>query len=281
MSNEDYALRGAGDLTPRAMLQTAVTQGTTRFFINNYSMIGGNFVGVGSAVMIDEEICKITAYDDGWLDLDRGCADTIPAAHAVGAMLWFFDNATGTDQVEYVAGETLSVKLLPTTTSTRMVVSNSPPNQITFQGRAGRPYPPGKLQVNGNPFYTPFALALGPSLNLTWAHRNRIIQADVLVGHQADSITPEEGTTYNVRIYNASNAMVREFTGITDAGLTYTRAQMITDFAVGSGLTVPGYAIIESQRGAFKSLQTYRVDFTFQSSAPTGLGFRLGQALGV
>ncbi len=36
---------------------------------------------------------------------------------------------------------------------------------------------------------------------LTWAHRNRLTQADFPVGYTEASVTPEDGTTYNVRVF--------------------------------------------------------------------------------
>ena len=52
----------------------------------------------------------------------------------------------------------------------------------------------------------------------SWAHRNRL---DDSIASQADpSRTPEEGTTYNIRVYTSSNALLASALEVSSAAST-------------------------------------------------------------
>lgn len=62
--------------------------------------ISGNFnqlsrVQINSAIMLDSEILRLDAIDsvNQTITVSRGCADSVPAAHSIGSMLWFYDDA--------------------------------------------------------------------------------------------------------------------------------------------------------------------------------------------
>ena len=112
-------------------------------------------------------------------------------------------------------------------------------------------------------------------MNLTWAHRDRIVQQDQLVAHDEASIGPESGTTYRVRIYRADIATpVRTVTGITTASFTYTAAMAAAD-SIGSAVWVE----LDAIRGGLVSHSVYRFRATYEGSGYGLSGY--GDAYGV
>lgn len=285
MANSDYTTRaGIQPFCPTALLASAISRLQSSITMSGYTEPAPNGIRIGMAAMIDDEIISIQGRSGNVLTIGRGCCDTIPQAHAANARIWFFDDSVGVDGIEYGSTESISVKVLPrTSTGGNVPVANANPNGLVMNWRFARPYPPGRLQVNGQPWYTVIRMQTGTeSLAITWAHRDRVTQQDQLLDHQALSIGPETGVTYRIRVYKTSdNSLVRN-QSVTGASYTYNWAQAISDFAAFSTIH-QGYMIIEAMRDGLESWQSYRIDFEFDASAaiqPYGLGYRLGESLG-
>lgn len=201
-----------------------------------------------------------------YMQITRGCCDTIPQPHAIGTEVWFFDDFLARDNVEYAPTETISVKPLPKTAAGGPVpLASSPPEEITFNWRFARPYPPGLLKVNTADWFDGFTLASGgvEELAFTWAHRNRVTQMDTLVDYTAGSITPEASTTYRAKVYDATDTLIATHDALTGTSWSYTLAQMNTDFGSPTPGTTNAYVVFCSVRDSLESWQQYRVDFTF------------------
>lgn len=155
----------------------------------------------GMAVLIDDEQLEFVSFDEETriATLKRGVADTIPAPHDADATIWLIDDEIGADGNEYQDGETIYGKALTRTSTGVLDISAADLLSIEANQRVFRPYPPGNVQVGGQSIYT--LVGEQPEPILTWAHRDRKLQADVLVGHAESSVGPEPGTTYNVRIF--------------------------------------------------------------------------------
>ena len=262
MAMTDYSVRGTGNICPTAMLATAVGAGATTLALVAFSSISITAPVVGSGVLVGNEIMKITEVAGMTITVSRGCADTVPTAHPIGRMLWFFDDAYGFDDREYAATETVGVKVLVKSASRQMGVENAPPNKLTFNSRFARPYPPGKVLVNGGPWYGQAALdADVEELVLTWAHRDRITQGDQLFGHELGNIGPEPGTQYEIEVFTNLGVSVALHTAITGTTYIYTAAQAITDLGAPDNLTTLGFLRLRSIRGDFQSWQSYKIDF--------------------
>lgn len=149
----------------------------------------------------------------------RGCGDTVPKEWPAGARLWANDSFQAIDPERYVDGETVTAKVLTNATGGQEDPADATMQSIELASRIARPYPPGKLLINGeeNP-----DSVLG-EIVLTWAHRDRILQADTIVDSDDSSIGPEAGTTYNARWY-VDEVLVEEQTGITGNTTSYTPA---------------------------------------------------------
>lgn len=282
MANADYIVRGSGLICPVASLLSSINAGADTLLISNYRSQNGLLPGVGGAAMINGEIVKVVTVTLSTVTVLRGCADTVPASHAAGSLIWFLDQRTGYADREYMASETIGVKILVKTTGGSMETKNSPPNAVTFNSRFARPYPPGKVLVGTDPFYIQHQLDPDhTSIDLSWTHRDRITQADVLVDHQAASIGPEVGTTYGLRLRNASDVVVGAPIDIDGTSTTYglftaMAALGVTEVDDSVNATIELF----SKRGTFESWQSYRIPVKIIPGALTGWGADWGNNWG-
>lgn len=269
MANSDYVARNIiRGFCPTAVLAADIAPLATSATMSGFTSPIPEGITLNMAAMIGTEIIVITGRSGNTLTIGRGCCDTIPAAHSTGDRIWFFDASIGNDGVEYGATESLGVKVLPKTGRSTVPIANSPPNGITFNWRYLRPYPPGLMQANATPWFTPQTIDSAlPNLVFTWKHRDRVGQLDQLVDHVQDNIGPEAGTTYVARVYKADNTLVRTVTGLTGTTWTYDRDTAKTDFGVTTGVHA-GYVIIASVRDTYESWQTYRIDFDLNADDP-------------
>lgn len=257
MAASDYTINASGPMCPFGVLAGAVGYSATTVFLSNLSTTRPNDIEVGMAAMIDDEIVRVDSIDLPTITLARGCADTIPAVHQAGALIWFFGLSIGTDMRAYVGGDTVAVKLLPFSTSGNNIpIEASPPNPITFDWRAARPYPPAAVQCEGTAWYNGVKqMSLGVDVLVwTWNHRDRLLQADQLIPHGDADIGPEPGTTYGARVYDPDGALLRTVTGIVGKTWSYTRAMAEVD-----NFTAPeAFVELFSERAGLTSLQHYR-----------------------
>ena len=269
---ETLAPRAQGNWTPSAVLSAPLGFYDTAVSFTNATDLSADLLG--EVVLIDNEVCRVDALDQdaGTLTIARGCADTIPALHAAGARLWWFDDDLTPDQREYASGETVSAVML-TRTSTAMLDEQSAPVSVaTVAARQGRPYPPGAVLLNNTPVFSfPAAIEHG-DLELSWAHRDRTLELDQLVEHQAADIGPEAGVSYTVRVL-VNGAVASEHTGILENFWTYT-----TKMAAGDGDPATVVLQLVSARDGIESLMPYEV--TVNRVATKGYGKNYGASYG-
>lgn len=168
--------------------------------IGSLASIGGEYARVdaiqSTAGFFDmpRYFARDAFFDVGaMVTLGRGCLDTVPEAHAAGAGILFWSDNAGTDETEYFAGEEVDVKLRPRTGKGTLRQSLAPTDTVTFGQRALRPYPVGAFKLGGGYVDTVF----GDSIEITWAHRDRLTQTTaVYEDHTASSIGPEAGVKY-------------------------------------------------------------------------------------
>lgn len=271
MAASDYEVGTTGTMCPVGYLASDLNPGDTIISITGFSAVEGEEADLvlGMGLMINGEIMRLDSKVLPDLTVARGCADTIPrpTAHPVGSTVWFFSRDLASDNREYAATEVVGVKLLPFTGSGGSVpVEYAPPHELVFNWRHIRPYPPGDFKCKGEAWYSSVKLMAFDQNELifTWAHRDRLTQADQLVGHLESSVGPEVGTTYVARVYDSFGVQVREETGITGTTWSYTRLMAVSD----SMEDKSGYIDIYSERDGFESWQGYRTQI-FVSGAST------------
>ena len=160
----DFTLRadaGAGfedeatsDFCPVATLTAALPPGQqTDIAVSGTEGLGA--VEIGSACIVGEEWCRVDAIDPiaGTIALGRGCADTVPAVHPEGTVIFFYAVAAAEDPTEYTDGETIGIKLPTRTGSALLADAATPTLPLTLARRRVRPYPPSAMKLNGVPLF--------------------------------------------------------------------------------------------------------------------------------
>jgi hypothetical protein len=235
------------DFCPAATLSEDLDEQETE--IDFADGIDIDLVRVGSWVQCDNELMVVQAISSGSVTVKRGALDTVPATHAMGGRLFFWDDLSVNSSPVYLDGETISVKLLTVTGSGVLPAGSATAMPVTFASRAIRPYPPGRVQIND--FFYPTD-AQAEDLVVTWVHRNRVQQtAGTLLGFMDSGVTPEVGTTYRIWITDQTDALVYDETGIS--GTTHTIP--VAEVPSGTFCRVN----IASERAGFQSLQHHSI----------------------
>lgn len=252
--------RGRGAFAPTGLIGAAIARGAADVTVGLTSPLDFAAIAVGDIALIDDEMLVVTAINAAAyeLTLARGALDTVPAAHTAGARCWIVKPHYV--QPEYVFGETAQLRLLPKTGRGQLALGGATTISRAIARRFIRPYPPGRVQVNGQ--YFP-ASATG-NLSITWARRNRVNQTAPAAPRFMDGdVTPESGQTTTLRIYNAQSGgtLIRTETGLTGTSYTYTTAQALID----NGGTQPANLRLEltAERSGYSSLQTQVVAFAW------------------
>lgn len=223
----------------------------------------------GQVLRIDDEYMRLDAIDRtaGTLTVARGVVDTIPSPHVGGTRIWFQTAFPTTDFRDYATGEVVSTRLLSRTTSQTLNPAYAHEDTITMASRQGRPYPPGDMKVEGVGFGGTFVVT--GDIDFTWAHRDRIVQNNTLLEHEAGSTGPEPGTTYTVKVYGPDGTTLLR----TDAGIAATSWSYTGAMAVADGDPPAMWFWIESARDSIPSFQHYWINVSRPFSFDTGFDY--------
>ena len=185
------------DWTASATLINDIEKLETKFEI---SIDSDYQLSIGDGIIIDDEFMRIDEFDveTNMLTVGRGCLDSLPAFHQAGATIRFYMSVLETDNIEYISGETVGVKLLTQTNSGRLDEDIAPVEKIIMGHRQTRPHLPGNIRVNDSVY--PDLIEPADSYVVSFTHRDRVLQADRLIDCLSDNIGPEPGTKYIVEI---------------------------------------------------------------------------------
>lgn len=236
----DYASVGNGDFCPSATVVGALTKTTTALTLANG--VDLDLVETGGYAIIGDEYVLVSAIDAaaGTATVSRGLLDTVPTEHADGARIWFADGDHGFGSTEYADGETVDVKLLPTTGRGTLDISLAPADSLTMDQRQDRPYPPAKVRFDGVEW--PSVIDGSADIVLTWAHRDRTLQTAYLVTQDESSIGPEAGVTYSLEVADAALSLLYSASGLSGTSHTIPEVSLTVGllrlrlWAVRSGL---------------------------------------------
>lgn len=218
---EEYEEQAIGEWTPSAR----IVEGDILFEAvpaTDFTFVAGSMldnVEIGTWALWGDEICRVDALDAGLgtITLGRGAADTVPHNHDPDSIIYFIGDWYSSDSREYVDGEVVYAKTMNRTGQAQIALTDAPEVSTEIAGRQARPYPPAKVRINGVAYPE---TAFG-DVEVTWEHRDRVLQADQLVDTEAASIGPEPGTTYSVEFYNLGDSTLEHSeTGITGNSTT-------------------------------------------------------------
>lgn len=236
----------------------------------------------GRIAQIGTELIQIESIS-GTLDeivVKRGVLDSVVQEHSAGSAVVVWDGYLATDTTQYLNNETIDVKVKTTTGSNVLPLGSAPVDQVTFAGRAYRPYPPGNLKINGE--YEPADTVEG-DIEVTWAHRDRLQQTSGdLVDFFGVDVGPEDGTTYTVELYDnvahtllysedsiVGNSVIilqDSFESPPDLRVDETNEQRVTEDNEDRLTEIPQYEIrleIYAVRAGVRSLYKQKVAFNW------------------
>lgn len=228
---------------------------------------------VGDSMLIGTERVRINTFDPatGEANISRGVADTLPQSHTMGETVWLPDDDMASNELPYAPGEILEVAAATRANTNVLLEEDYEILTVEFDQRAGRPYPVGDLQVDGDPIYEVTGLE-HPEPVFTWATRNRILQADQLVAHEDGSVAEEAGTTYEVVVMKLDETILRtEPLPAATETFTYDAAMQVADSA-------PSVVLIDVRpvRDDLRPLYPYNAKVVLNSGYGYGYGLNYG-----
>ncbi|MDF3932925.1 hypothetical protein [Pseudomonas citronellolis] len=250
-----FVERATGDWCPSAALAGALAKEPGPSIVTLTGASRLDEVVVGMAAMVDDEVVRVDAvnYDTAVLTLARGCLDSVPAGHSSGARIWFHSGFENIDEAAYTLGVTLQAKLLTNTSQAQLDPALAGTDSLTLQGRQGRPYPPAQFKIAGQSY----PASVSSTLTVSWAHRDRVAQADQVVDTTVGNIGPESGTTYSARLTRADTGDVLA----SSSGLSGTSVALSTTYSGNVQLE------LWSERGGLQALQRHAHIFNYTSGA--------------
>lgn len=191
-----YVEHGVVDFCCTALLTVATTRLDTTFTVgavedpelitvDHFIQVGNELAAVTSINYTGDTITSFTVV--------RGVLDTVPETHSIGDRIMAWHNFYTSDEVTYLLGETVNIKLTTITPKGELAIASAPPDSIVMAGRLHMPYPPCNVKLSS--VYWP--LELRPPVAATWATRNRIQQTAGLIGFYTGNVTTEAGVTYS------------------------------------------------------------------------------------
>lgn len=273
MANSDYSLVSSGAFCPMAVLAYPVSHLEPTFVLTDVREPATAPISVGMVGLIGREFVQVTAVTLPSITVKRGCGDTVPWTHNATTPIFFISGYTAVHRREFLGTEKVSIKALAKTNAGRVPVEYAPPNEVQFNLRFARPYPPAQFKTNGSAWNIGKYITPSAPLVLTWVDRNRLVQADQMLGHNDAGVTPEAGTTYRLRLAQSDGTVVRTVTGITGNTFTYTLADAVIDFALTPGTgEFEGRMFFGSVRDGLVCWQEYSAAFRIDRSViPGGL----------
>jgi hypothetical protein len=263
----------SGSFTGAGTLVDAITILQTVFEITGAFDLPENIVG--QAIVIGAEQMSVEAYDTvtHMMTVKRGVTDTVPTPHAAASSLWTIDDDFASDARSYASGEDVEALVLTRTGSDLLDPADATLMTLTLAGRHARPYPPALVTVDGLEALT-LPQVEHPVPVFDWVARNRILQEDQLVGYTEAAIAAEAGTTYNIRIYDATSlALLRTVAALASGPWTYDAAMQVAD-----GDPIAVYIELESERDTLASYQHHRFRVQLKSGYGYGYGYNYGGA---
>lgn len=216
----------------------------------------GTFAFIGPVGLPEDlhEIVLISEFDatTGLWKIRRGMMDTVPWDWPAGTPIRYLDQqmrflntntATSGVAEDFRVHTRTSLGVLPDELAP--VVTYTPTDRLYAPSR------PANVTVAGVSFGVVDAADL-TSVEVTWAHRNRLTEDAVLLGWDEASVTPEDGQSTTVRLIDSdTDTTIIEYSGLTGTSHSFDTA----DCGSASMVRVAVFAV----RDGFESIQGHEV----------------------
>ena len=221
---------GDGSFVSSAVLTHSVGKTTTIFSLGDTSSLA---LRLGDIAFIGQEILEVIGWSGTGITVHRGMLDTLPQAYEQGVRVWLPSSTGGGFCWRmFPESETARIALATRNSLGSAAVTSADRIATTMRARAFRPYPPAGLSFNGA--YLPEEFE--GKLTVSWKHRDRWQQIDTLVTQQEANVGPEEGVTYNLKVYDENDTLKKNLTGLTGTSWTWDTETADCDFTALSNL---------------------------------------------
>jgi len=185
--------------------------------VNGFMVIG--------TVEAEQEIVLLSdsdSYGSEWT-LERGVLDTVPQDWPAGTPFWIVSlDDPFADTTLRAVGETAKFKLLSRTSLGTLPESLAVEREYTLIDRPDLPLRPTGISLNGVSFGEFDARDIDPeSITATWRNRNRLLEEGQVLKWNDAGVTPEDGQTTEIEVYNDSGALLRTIDGLTGESHTF------------------------------------------------------------
>lgn len=252
-------------------LEFAVSSTTTVIGLTQGDTPAVGFLAILGTSDEDMEICVVTAKVGMNLTLLRGALDTIPRAWPAGTPIWIVPNdAVIDDATIYKAGQDVTWR--PLTVTSKGTLAWDDASEVSFEttNRPWLPNRPANVKING--IATGDVIAIDqPTVWLTWANRNRLMEDAIILDWDDAPVDPEDGQTTTALILNPET---RAVVNRVDAGSGNSFALPTGEFA---GLS-RGIVKLVATRDGLDSLQGYEISVVVNGGYGYAYGYDYGSA---
>lgn len=182
-----------------ATIQNTIAKGVANEMITLVDISGNlSSVKLGTYCYINDEMFSVDSVNIGTSQviLGRAVIDTVPAIHAAGSRVFFFEKFNAKTRQESLASGPHFFRLLSKTGSGTFGINSAATITVPAVGRFDKPYRPGNFNIAGAYFPVYWG---GTSITVGWAARNRLQETASLLAYTS-SVTTEPGVTYDLQI---------------------------------------------------------------------------------
>ena len=190
-------------------------------------------------IVVNDECMSIDAIeDDGTIRVKRGILDTLPAFHVYGDIGYIVTVSNVSDPNNYAVGSTLSYKTVAQSVSNSTSPDDSKEVTTDLIGRAARPAPVNSVTINEN--YFPVQVSRSKPIVVSWNTRNRkqMIPQNVYWG--SGSVTPEEGQTTSIKLFNPNiegdEGLIQEVKNTEETSHTFIAPKREVELKLGNSV---------------------------------------------
>lgn len=257
-STGNFESVGELEYAPFATIKNNINELTSRIALED--IIFAEKIDNGQLALLGDEIISVVDfnYSNKVIVIQRGLFDTAPTKHNSGTTIYLYDYSNFISDNQFGSGETITNKLTP-----RVGVSDLDINavttlsQVTFVGRAIRPYPPANVKINDEYFPN----EISRNLEITWASRNRLQQTSTgsYISFTDRSVTSEDGVTYGYTIGDQNGKIWKTVEDITTLNTTILFSDLVTLCENNSNYRIR--LTLYSKRDNYKSFTSVINDF--------------------
>lgn len=227
-------------------------------------------ITAGDFALLEDEWLEIVALNADSVDVKRAVFDTVPAAHAQGALAFVVNpNDDDFPLLANPVSNSVTVSAKPLVIASGGQLEDATPiSGPAPYARLARPLPPGNFSIDGNLLPDSTTYHAG-DINLAWSKRDNSNAASATAGWFSATDYASTATHY-VEVWNADKT-VQGSTLTGSSVATYSQAQELTDFgALQGALTFVLYSEENGEQSLPFEWVSYRLPAELtQEVAPT------------